>query len=80
MKLIDKKPSALTAARHEIEQFKTNIGRRTGHKGGPVTLLGPDKLQNALKDAWLVVEVRNRSSRLHSNLTKITRTCPNRYI
>lgn len=69
MKLVDKKPSALSAARHEIEQFKSNVGRRTGYRGGSVTMLGLDKLQSALKDAWLVVEVRNLSLKRYKNMT-----------
>jgi hypothetical protein len=68
--LIDKKPNAIETALREIERFKATVGEETGHKGGFVSTFGLDKLDVALKGAWLAVEVGKNSYNLTSKPDK----------
>lgn len=68
--MIDKKSDALEAALREIEKFKTTVGEETGHEGGLVSTFGLDKLDVALKGAWLTVEVGKHSYNLASAFNK----------
>jgi hypothetical protein len=57
VRLIDCNRSALKSALCDIEKLKITAGRASGHENGIIETFSSDELRNALKDAWLVVEV-----------------------
>ena len=55
--LVDQAPAALEGALKDIDNFKNTVGKSDGHQGGSITTFGGENLNEALKSAWLVVEV-----------------------